>query len=60
MTKLSAEDIERLIDEKIRQHEIKVAWASGALGAAVLLGIFHAINLLKHDFIQRFFFSIIV
>ena len=49
MTKLSAEDIERFIDKKIRQHEIKVAWTSGALGAALLLGIFHAIYLLKHD-----------
>jgi len=46
---LSIGEIERLIDEKIRQHEIRVALASGVLGAALFAGIFHAIILLRHD-----------
>jgi hypothetical protein len=49
MTKLSADDIERLIDAKIRQHETRVALTSGAIGAALFIGIFHAIALLRHD-----------
>jgi hypothetical protein len=49
MTKLSADEINRLIDEKIRQHEIRVTLTSGAIGAALFLGIFHAIGLLNHD-----------
>lgn len=49
MTKLSADDIERLIDAKIRQHEIRVALTSGAIGAALFAGIFHAIALLRYD-----------
>lgn len=49
MTKISADEINRLIDAKIRQHEIRVAWTSGAIGAALLIGIFHAIALLNHD-----------
>jgi hypothetical protein len=49
MTKLSADDIERLIDAKIRQHEIRVALTSGAIGAALFIGIFHAIGLLRYD-----------
>lgn len=49
MTKLSVDDIERLIDAKIRQHEIRVALTSGAIGAALFIGIFHAIALLRYD-----------
>lgn len=45
----SPDEIERLIDAKIRQHEIRVAWTSGAIGAALFAGIFHAIALLRHD-----------
>lgn len=41
--------IQRLIDDAIRRHEIRVALASGALGAALLLGTFHAIGLLRHE-----------
>lgn len=41
--------IQRLIDEAIRRHEIRVAVGSGALGAALLLGTFHAIGLLRHE-----------
>ncbi len=39
----------QLIDEAVRAHELRVAMTSGALGAALLLGIFHAIYLLRHD-----------
>lgn len=42
----------RLIDEAIRRHEIKVAWASGVLGTALLAGMFHAIALLNHELTQ--------
>jgi hypothetical protein len=40
-------EIETLINKKIRDHEIRVAWISGILGMSVILGIFHAIFLLK-------------
>jgi hypothetical protein len=50
MAPLSDEDIERLIDAKIYQHEIRVALTSGVIGAALLIGIFHAIGLLRYDF----------
>ena len=49
MNNLSPDELERLIDAKIRQHEIRVAWTSGAIGAALFAGIFHAIALLRHD-----------
>lgn len=39
----------QLINEAVRAHEIRVAITSGALGAALLLGIFHAIFLLHHE-----------
>lgn len=42
----------RLVDEAIRRHEIKVAWASGVLGAALFAGIFHAIALLNYELTQ--------
>lgn len=42
---MDPDQIERLIDKKIRAHEIRVAIVSGILGAALLAGIFHAIYL---------------
>jgi hypothetical protein len=45
----SGEDLQRLIDDAIRRHELRVALWSGALGAALLLGTFHAIALLRHE-----------
>lgn len=42
---LDEDAISRLIDKKIMQHEIKIAMLSGALGAALLVGMFHAIAL---------------
>lgn len=48
MTKEMLAEIDRRIDEKIRQHEIRVAFTSGALGAALFLGTFHAIGILRN------------
>lgn len=45
----SGDELQRLIDDAIRRHEIRVAITSGALGAALLLGTFHAIALLRHE-----------
>lgn len=45
----SDDNLQALIDQAIRRHEIRVAVASGALGAALLLGTFHAIALLRHE-----------
>lgn len=44
---MDKKEIEDLINQKIRLHEIRVAWVSGILGMSVLIGIFHAIILLK-------------
>lgn len=52
MAESEDDKIRRLIDEAIRHHEIKVAWASGVLGAALLAGMFHAIALLNHELSQ--------
>jgi len=45
----SDDTLQRLVDDAIRRHEIRVAAWSGALGAALLLGTFHAIGLLRHE-----------
>ncbi len=45
----SSDDLQSLVDNAIRRHEIRVAVWSGALGAALLLGTFHAIALLRHE-----------
>lgn len=39
------EYIDKLIDIKIRQHEVRVAIISGLLGTAIVAGMFHAIYL---------------
>lgn len=39
--------IERLIDQKIRSHELRIAVLSGIPGCLLLFGIFHAIWLLR-------------
>ena len=49
MNDLDDAKILNLIDDAIRRHEIRVAIGSGALGAALLLGTFHAIGLLRHE-----------
>lgn len=45
-------EIEIIIDHKIRQHEKRVAWISGIIGATVLAGLFHAIAL-NHEILSR-------
>lgn len=42
---MTDEEILKLIQAKIRNHEIRVAVVSGILGFAVIAGIFHAIHL---------------
>lgn len=44
---MSEEDIEKLIREAIRRHELRVAFISAPLGLAVLGGLMHAIWLLR-------------
>lgn len=39
------EEIESLIDSKIRLHETRVAVISGIVGGAIVIGIFHAIRI---------------
>jgi hypothetical protein len=42
---MDRQQIEALIDQKIRLHEIRVAVISGILGLALMAGTFHAIRL---------------
>lgn len=44
---MNREDIERLIDQKIKSHEIKVGWISGIIGVLFVFGIIHSILLMK-------------
>lgn len=44
---LTKNEIEDLVNKKIRLHEIRVAWISGIFGLSVIFGLFHAIMLLK-------------
>jgi hypothetical protein len=42
---MTEEEILKLIQSKIRNHEVRVAIVSGILGLALMAGIFHAIHL---------------
>jgi hypothetical protein len=42
---MDPEQIESLIDSKIRLHEFRVAVISGIVGGAIVAGIFHAIRI---------------
>jgi hypothetical protein len=42
---MKPDEIESLIDSKIRNHEIRVALISGIVGGSVVAGIFHAIRI---------------
>mgnify|MGYP006266235675 CR=1 FL=1 len=42
---MESHEIEKLIDHKIRRHEIRVGWISGILGIVILSGLAHAIRL---------------
>lgn len=46
---MNEEQIEKLIDNKIRSHEIRVGFVSGVIGALFVFGITHAIWLLKNQ-----------
>lgn len=47
---MTEEQLEKLIDDKIRSHEIRVGIVSGILGALFIFGVMHAVWLLKHQF----------
>jgi hypothetical protein len=49
---MSEEEILKLIESKIRNHELRVAIISGILGVALLAGTFHAIHL-NHLLVSR-------
>lgn len=44
---VSQDEIQRLINSAIRDHEIRVAVVSGVMGALLLVGTWHAIWLLR-------------
>lgn len=44
---MNQEDIKKLIQQEIKEHEIRVGVISGIIGIAVVLGVFHAIWLLR-------------
>lgn len=44
---MNQQDIKKLIQQEIREHEIRVGVISGVIGIAVILGVFHAIWLLR-------------
>lgn len=39
--------IEAIVDQKIRQHEVRVGWISGVIGLVFVFGIIHSIWLMK-------------
>lgn len=44
---MDRDQIEKLIDSKIKSHEIRVGWISGLIGALFTFGIIHSVWLLK-------------
>jgi hypothetical protein len=46
---MNIDDIEELINEKIRHHEYRVGIISGIIGALFTFGIIHAIWILKNQ-----------
>lgn len=51
---MNKEEIQDLINTKIRAHELRVAVVSGILGLSVIAGIFHAIHLNHVLLLSRF------
>lgn len=45
---MKPEEIEQLIDSKIKSHEIKVGWISGLIGIFFVFGMVHSIWLMKN------------
>jgi uncharacterized membrane protein YqaE (UPF0057 family) len=46
---MNRDEIEKLIDEKIQQHEFRIGIISGVLGALFVFGIIHAIWSIKES-----------
>jgi len=46
---MNYDDIEKLIDKKIQQHEFRIGIISGILGSLFVFGIVHAIWLIKES-----------
>jgi hypothetical protein len=44
---MNREQIEILIDSKIKEHEFRVGWISGIIGAVFLFGNLHAFWLIR-------------
>jgi hypothetical protein len=44
---MKKEEIQQMIDDAIRSHEIRVGWISGIIGAFFTFGIIHSIWLMK-------------
>jgi hypothetical protein len=40
-------EIERIIDSKIKSHEVRVGYVSGVIGLLFTFGIFHSVWILK-------------
>lgn len=45
---MKQEEIEKLIDSKIKSHEIRVGLISGIIGVFFVFGVIHSIWLIKH------------
>lgn len=44
---MNRDQIEKLIEDKIKTHELRVGWISGIIGITFLLGNAHAFWLIK-------------
>lgn len=45
---MNRDEIEALINKRIKEHEVRVGWISGIIGALFTFGIIHSIWLIKH------------
>jgi len=41
-------EIQSMINESIKNHEIRVGWISGIIGSLFVFGIIHSIWLIRH------------
>jgi hypothetical protein len=44
---MKPEEIESLINQKIKEHEVRVGWISGVIGSLFTFGIVHSIWLIR-------------
>ena len=42
-------ELEKIIDQKIKEHEVRVGWISGIIGILFVFGIVHSIWLVKNS-----------